>query len=193
MNHLTKLKSRYYNKRRRKKRKKDYSSDRTSGGILYQKERKELSVSLAREKGAWNWLTVIPNEDTDNDLNKREFKDAIHLRYDWEITGKPTVFVCGARLRGDYAMICKRGGFIIQRHNELRELEADLLYLVCNDVETEPALQEITGETLRADVSKYRPEAYKSEKLKNPKKIHRVALVELLSEIYFLFRFDDYY
>ena len=46
---------------------------------------------------------------------------------------------------------------------------------------------------LRADVSKYRPEAYKSEKLKNPKKIHRVALVELLSEIYFLFRFDDYY
>ena len=46
---------------------------------------------------------------------------------------------------------------------------------------------------LGADVSKYRPEAYKSEKLKNPKKIHRVALVELLSEIYFLFRFDDYY
>ena len=46
---------------------------------------------------------------------------------------------------------------------------------------------------LRADVSKYRPEVYKSEKLKNPKKIHRVALVELLSEIYFLFRFDDYY
>ena len=46
---------------------------------------------------------------------------------------------------------------------------------------------------LRADVSKYRPEAYKSEKLKNPKKIHRVALVELLSEIHFLFRFDDYY
>ena len=48
-------------------------------------------------------------------------------------------------------------------------------------------------EVLRADVSKYRPEVYKSEKLKNPKKIHRVALVELLSEIYFLFRFDDYY
>ena len=46
---------------------------------------------------------------------------------------------------------------------------------------------------LRSDVSKYRPEAYESEKLKNPKKIHRVALVKLLSEIYFLFRFDDYY
>ena len=52
---------------------------------------------------------------------------------------------------------------------------------------------ETRSKSLRADVSKYRPEAYKSEKLKNPKKIHRVALVELLSEIYFLFRFDDYY
>ena len=44
MNHLTKLKSHYYNERQRKKRRKDYSSDRTSGGILYPKERKELSV-----------------------------------------------------------------------------------------------------------------------------------------------------
>ena len=47
-------------------------------------------------------------------------------------------------------MICTRGGFIIQRHNELRDLAADLLDLVCNNVETEPALQEITGETLNS-------------------------------------------
>ena len=84
----------------------------------------------------------------DFDLNKREFKDAINLRYDWEITGTPSVCVCGDRFSVDHAMICKRGGFIIQRHNELRDLEADLLNLVCNDVETEPVLQEITGETL---------------------------------------------
>ena len=86
----------------------------------------------------------------DFDLNKREFKDAIHLRYDWEVTGTPTVCVCGERFSVDHAMICKRGGFIIQRHNELRDLEADLLDLVCNDVETEPVLQEITGETLNS-------------------------------------------
>ena len=50
----------------------------------------------------------------------------------------------------DQDMICKRGGFIIQRHNKLRDLEADLLNLVCKDVETEPVLQEITGETLNS-------------------------------------------
>ena len=47
-------------------------------------------------------------------------------------------------------MICKHGGFIIQRHNKLRELEADLLDLVYNDVETEAAPWEITGDTLNS-------------------------------------------
>ena len=34
---------------------------------------------------------------------------------------------------------------------------------------------------LRADVRKYRPEVYKSEKSKIPKKIHKVALGKLLT------------
>ena len=44
-------------------------------------------------------------------------------------------------------MICKRGGgggFIIQ---SLRDLEAQMLNLVCHDVEIEAVLQEITGES----------------------------------------------
>ena len=48
----------------------------------------------------------------------------------------------------DDAMISKRRGFIIQRDNELRDLEAQMLYLVCHDVEIEPVLQEITSESL---------------------------------------------
>ena len=66
--------------------------------------RTKRAVSLAREKGASNWLTVIRNKDTDCDLNKREFKDAIHLIYDWEIMGTPTVCVCEDRFSVDYAM-----------------------------------------------------------------------------------------
>ena len=42
-----------------------------------------------------------------------------------------------------------KGGFVVQRHIELRDLEAELLNLVCKDVETEPVLQDITGEVLR--------------------------------------------
>ena len=46
------------------------------------------------------------------------------------------------------------GGLIIQRHNEIRDLEAEMLLMVCTDVETEPVLQEITGEELNRGANK---------------------------------------
>ena len=45
-------------------------------------------------------------------------------------------------------MICQRGGLVIQRHNEIRDLRAELLDMVYYDVQVEPALQPITGDEL---------------------------------------------
>ena len=42
--------------------------------------RTQRAVDLASEKGASNWLTVIPLKDMDFDLNKREFRDPVRLR-----------------------------------------------------------------------------------------------------------------
>ena len=106
------------------------------------------AAELASEKGASSWLTVIPIKDQGYDLNKRELKDAIKMRYNWEISDLPKTCVSGNIFDVDHAMICKRGGFVIQRHNELRDLEAELLSPVCNDVRVEPVLQQITRETL---------------------------------------------
>ena len=61
---------------------------------------------------------------------------------------------CGVQFSVDHAMLCQRGGFIIQRHNELRDLEAEMLRMVCNDVEVEPVLEEVTGETLNHGANK---------------------------------------
>ena len=96
-------------------------------------DKTQRAVDLACEKGASNWLTVIPLKDMDFDLNKREFRDAVRLRYDWPIPDNPS---------GDHAMI------VIQRHNEIRDLQAQLLDMVCYDVQVKPALQPITGEEL---------------------------------------------
>ena len=65
-----------------KKEKEERSLERSDEWRNSLPERKKRAVSLAREKGASNWLTVIPNKDHDFDFNKREFKNAIHLRYD---------------------------------------------------------------------------------------------------------------
>ena len=55
---------------------------------------------------------------------------------------------CEENFTVDHAMIFKGGVFVIRRHNELRDLKADLLSMVCNDVEVEPVLQGITKEQL---------------------------------------------
>ncbi|CAH3017189.1 unnamed protein product [Porites evermanni] len=111
-------------------------------------DKTQRAVDLACEKGAFNWLTVIPLKDMDFDLNKREFRDAVRLRYNWPIPDNPSECVCGNLFTVDHAMIYQRGGLVIQRHNEIRDLQAELLDMVCYDVQVEPALQPITGEEL---------------------------------------------
>ena len=109
-------------------------------------EQTKTPADLAAEKGASSWLTFIPVKDVDFTLTKGEFKDAIHLRYDWQISETPSACACGVVFDVDNAMVCRQGGFIIQRYNELRDLEAQMLKMVCNDVQIEPVLQEIKGE-----------------------------------------------
>ena len=46
-----------------------------------------------------------------------------------------------------HAMSCKKGGFITIRHNDLRDLTANLLTEVCKDVDIEPQLLPVTDET----------------------------------------------
>ena len=56
-------------------------------------DKTQRAMDLACEKGASSWLTVIPLKDMDFDLNKREFRDAVRLRYDWPIPDNPSVCV----------------------------------------------------------------------------------------------------
>ena len=49
-----------------------------------------------------------------------------------------------------------RGGFVIQRHNGLRDLEAELLDMVCKDVAIEPIFQDAEGDQLTRGSNKAR-------------------------------------
>ena len=87
-----------------------------------------------------NWLTSLPLEEYGFDLIKREFWDAIRLRYNWPIPSLPTKCACGSTFDTQHAMSCKKGGFVIQRHNEIEDVTAELMAEVCKDVEVEPQL-----------------------------------------------------
>ena len=60
----------------------------------------------------------------------------------------PSHCVCGSTFTADHAMICRHGGLTFVRHNELRNVTAELLSTVCNNVAIEPPLQPLSGESL---------------------------------------------
>ena len=98
----------------------------------------QRALDLATEKGSSAWFTVLPLQDLGFNLNKSEFCDALKLRYDWPMEDIPFTCACGEAFTVDHSMIYKLGGFITQRHNELRDLKAEFLSMVCSDVEIEP-------------------------------------------------------
>eukprot|EP00117_Sycon_ciliatum_P042614 scpid35295/ scgid0921/ len=82
-------------------------------------------------------------------LHKQAFWDALCLRYGWTPPGLPTECVCGKAFSPEHALSCPTGGYPAMRHNDLRDLTASLLREVAHDVQVEPHLQPLTGETFR--------------------------------------------
>ena len=115
----------------------------------------------ASEKGASSWLSALPLKKLGYVLNKQDFRDAICLRYGWQIPRTPAYCGCGKKNDFDHILTCKKGGYVSMRHNVLRDVEAALLTRVCSDVKVEPSLlptdeERTTGNTAlgaRLDIS----------------------------------------
>lgn len=69
-------------------------------------------ANFALEKGTSSWLTVIPARDVDFTPNKRESKDAIHLRYDWQMSDTLSTRAFGDVFDVGHAFVCRCEGFI---------------------------------------------------------------------------------
>ena len=119
-------------------------------------------LELAQEKGAGSWLTARPSKSLGFALNKQQFVDSICLRYGWRISNTPSHCQCTKKNDIDHTLSCKKGGYVIMRHNRIRDLEAELMREVCTDVKTEPHLLPLanpnrvngnTSENARLDVA----------------------------------------
>jgi len=101
------------------------------------------------------WLTMLPVSQDHYDLTAQEFCDALALHY-W----KPLLNVpcscddCGAPFSLDHTLICRKGGLIIQHHNEVRDVFGDLSTLVWGQVVSEPVVRDtsVDSEALIADL-----------------------------------------
>lgn len=105
-------------------------------------------LSAARKKGASSWLTTLPLKSTGYTLNRQEFKYSIALRYDWKLHNMLKYCGCDKENDVDHCLSCKKGGYVIMRHNHIRDTEAEIMREVCRDVQIEPVLIPLEGESM---------------------------------------------
>ena len=55
---------------------------------------------------------------------------------------------CGSKFNIQHSMSCKKGGFIYIRHNDLRDLSANMMSEVCKDTEIETKMKESFKQTM---------------------------------------------
>jgi hypothetical protein len=63
-------------------------------------------LDLSQEKGASNWLTVLPIEEFGFSLHKGAFRDALAVRYNWPLHNIPSSCPCGSHFSVDHALSC---------------------------------------------------------------------------------------
>ena len=101
-----------------------------------------------RRKGAFRWITVTPIQEHGFALTKSEFRDALRIRYNKQLQGMSSKSPCGQKYDLNRAMNCKRGRFLVMRHNNVRDFEVNLMKTIQNDVQIGPALQKMDNERI---------------------------------------------
>jgi hypothetical protein len=106
------------------------------------------AMLAAQVKGASFIVTTLPLKRYGFNLSKLEFRDHLLMRYKWPIPDLPVTCSCGAPFSVDHSQNCHLGGFIHMRHDEIRDMLATEMRKNYKDVETEPRLASLTGESL---------------------------------------------
>ena len=69
-------------------------------------------MTYAQCEGAASWLTTLPLKEEYFALSKREFIDALCLRYGWDIPRLPSTCAYSKINSVEHPMSCKLGGFV---------------------------------------------------------------------------------
>ena len=111
-------------------------------------DKQRHAVTLVSEKRASSWLAALPLKRYGITLTKSEFRDSLALRYGWEPKNLPAKCPCGGEpFTVAHSLHCRKGGYTHMRHDEIRDTFAKIMKDVCFDVEVEPKLQRLEGES----------------------------------------------
>ena len=95
----------------------------------------QRALQRAKDSKISLWLNVLPISQHHFDLSAQEFCDALAIRYQKPLLNIPAhCDGCGSPFDLCHALSCRKGGLIVQRHNEIRDTFGDLASLVLGRV-----------------------------------------------------------
>ena len=98
-------------------------------------------MDCSSEKGALNWLAVLPLDELGFSLHEGAYRDALCLHFGWQPPHMPSNCVCCKRQTVEHALNCSHGGF-----PALRKTSQPDVFLKCaTDVAVESELQSLTA------------------------------------------------
>ena len=106
-------------------------------------ESKQRAVRRAADHPIGAWLSVTPSIKNNAALSPREFRDRVATRYHKPLVQMPSVCDgCGAEFSVDHGLNCPKGGDVIERHNEIRDVTGQLTSMAFSHVTSEPVVRE---------------------------------------------------
>lgn len=88
---------------------------------LCQQEGLRESRRLQRAKDTGIWLSVLPQTLNGTDLSRDEFRDSVRIRLGLPVLALPTTCDgCGKPFSLAHSQVCKNGGLVTMRHDDLK-------------------------------------------------------------------------
>ena len=102
-----------------------------------------------------NWLNTLPIQKDHFDLSATEFRDTLCIRYLKPLLNiHPHCDGCGEPFSTSHALDCRKGGLIVQRHNEIRDVIIELSSQIWSQTIKEPVIDDSpdSDRNLKADI-----------------------------------------
>ena len=127
-------------------------------------------IAIATGKGASAVFNTSPQEQYGFAIKaKRDYNDLCRMRYHLPLLSLPEKCVCGERYSLDHSQICRCGGLVNERHDDVKKLFALECRRVFSDVGLEPMLAPLEGEeaTFRYKTANRKDDARSDVRVRN--------------------------
>ena len=118
---------------------------------VIEKEASPVNQQRMKEKtlkGTSHWMNALPMKVMGQYLNKSEYQDAMRMRFGIKPENIPDFCACRKPFTVTHSQVCPKGGYIIMRHDKIKNYLFKKVSQIYKDTQIEPKLHPVGEENL---------------------------------------------